>query len=138
MAIMLAPEDIEAITKLLDERLGLDALWVFGSVATGADTKTSDVDFAGLFRRKPSAVELVELREDVARLLHREVDLVDVGHASPVLAMQVLRHGRLLVDGDPRQRRRFVAGVPSRYEDVRIVRREAEQALLDRVRRGGS
>lgn len=135
---MLAPEQIEAIAKFPDGRLGLDALWVFGSVATGADTGTSDVDLAALFHRKPSAVQPIELREDIARLLGRDVDLVDLGQASPVLTMQALRHGRLLVDRDPRRRRRFVAGVPGRYEDLEIVRREAERALLGRVRHGRS
>jgi hypothetical protein len=62
----------------------------------------------------------MELRQDLARLLGRDVDVIDLGQASPVLAMQVLRHGRLLVDVDPRRRRRFVAGVPGRHEDLKI------------------
>jgi hypothetical protein len=81
---------------------------------------------------------LIDIRAEVTALLRREVDLVDLARASPILAMQVLRHGRLLLDGDPLRRRRFVAGVPGRYEDIKIVRREAERALLDRVRRGRS
>jgi predicted nucleotidyltransferase len=52
---MLTREEIEPIARLLDERLGLDALWVYGSVATGRATETSDVDLAALFRRTPSA-----------------------------------------------------------------------------------
>ncbi len=135
---MLGRDEIERIAKLLDDRLGLDALWVFGSVATGAVTNTSDLDLAALFQREPSAVELLETREELASLLGREVDLVDLGQASPILAMQVLRHGRLLVDRATRRGQRFVAGVPGRYEDVKIVRRVAERALLERVRHGRS
>jgi predicted nucleotidyltransferase len=135
---MLEPDEIEGIVDFLDDRLGVDAVWVFGSVATGDVRQTSDVDLAGLFRRTPSAMELIETREELAHRVGRDVDLVDLDHASPILAMQVLRHGRLLVDRDPRRRQRFVAGVPGRYEDVKIVRRDAERALLARVRDGRS
>jgi predicted nucleotidyltransferase len=79
---MLAPDEVGLIAKLLDERLGLDALWVFGSVAAGAVTETSDVDLAGLFRRTPSAVELIEIGEEIGRLVSGEVDLVDLARAS--------------------------------------------------------
>lgn len=64
------------------------------------------------------------------------MDLVDLEHASPILAMQVLRYGRLVADGSPRRRIAFVAGVPGRYEDLKIHRPEAERLLLERIRRG--
>src|SRR5258705_8542588 len=49
--------------------------------------------------------------------------------------MQVLRRGRLLVDANPRRRPQAVGGTASRYEDLRIVRREAERAMLARIRK---
>lgn len=137
-ATVLGPESVEQIAKLLDERFGLDALWVFGSVASNAATATSDIDLAALFARRPALAELLEARADLERVLGRDVDLVDLERASPILAMQVLRHGRLLRDGNPSRRHRFVAGAPGRYEDLRIIRRKAEAALLDRVRSGRS
>jgi hypothetical protein len=52
--------------------------------------------------------------------------------------MQVLRYGRLLLDRQPARRLRVVAAAPGRYEDLKIVRREAERSLVERVRRGRS
>jgi hypothetical protein len=52
--------------------------------------------------------------------------------------MQVLRHGRLLVDADPGRRHQAVSHAVSRYEDLRIVRREAERTMLARIRNGRS
>ena len=124
--------------SFLDDRFGVDALWLFGSGARGGLTEESDVDLAALFKRHPSAVELVEARLDLAITTQRDVDLVDLESASPILAMQVLRRGKLLVDRDPARRLRFVAAAPGRYEDLRIVRREAEALLFRRVRGGGS
>lgn len=123
--------------KALHQRFGLDALWLFGSAARGAPGK-ADLDLAALFHRQPSPVELLEARETLGALMGVEVDLVDLDRASPILVMQVLRYGKLLVDRDPARRHRLVAAAPGRYEDLRILRREGERALLDRVRRGRS
>jgi len=128
--------DVDRIRERLDARFGLDALWLFGSHATGRVRSSSDVDLAALFERRPSGFDLLEARAEIGTLLAREVDLVDLERASPILVMQVLRHGRLLADANPVRRQHFVAHAPGRYEDLRIVRREAERSLLARVRHG--
>jgi predicted nucleotidyltransferase len=135
---VLDPTELQWTANWLDARFGLDALWLFGSEARGTTRPGSDLDLAALFRRRPSALELRDARAQLAARLGRDVDLVDLDRASPILAMQVVRHGRLLTEANPARRLRFVAGVPGRYEDLRIVRRQAEQALLERVRRGRS
>ena len=132
------PDALQQATAWLDERFGLDTLWLFGSAATGTATENSDVDLAALFRRHPSAVELLEAREELSSLLGREVDLVNLEQVSPVLTMQVLRNGRLLLDHDPPRRIRLVAAAPGRYEDLSLVRRAGERALIERVRGGRS
>jgi hypothetical protein len=81
---------------------------------------------------------LIDVRQELARLLGRPVDLIDLRQASPILAMQVLRHGVLVADRHVRSRQRFVAGVAGRYEDLKIIRRAAERGLLERVTRGRS
>jgi predicted nucleotidyltransferase len=132
------PLPLDDLRAELERRIGLDALWVFGSVARGTDTDGSDLDLAALFARRPSAEELIALRTDLAAQAGRDVDLVDLDTASPIVAMQVLRHGRLLVDRAPRRRVAFASGLPGRYEDIVRLRRPAEQALLRRVARGGA
>lgn len=140
MATMSTPpaEPINArlrkILDLLDRRPGVDTLWVYGSEATGRAGAGSDLDLAALFRDRPSAVELVELRSEAEALVGRPVDLVDLDDASPLLAHQVLKHGRLLVDRDPPRRHRFAAAVPARREDLLILRRPIEKALFERMR----
>jgi predicted nucleotidyltransferase len=129
---------LERAAAWLDERFGLDALWLFGSRARGAAGRESDVDLAALFGRRPAALELLEARSDLEGLVGHEVDLVDLDQASPILVMQVLRHGRLLLNRDPLRYQRIVSALPSRYEDLKIIRREAEQRLRERVLRGRS
>ena len=129
---------LDGITEYLDGRFGLDTLWLFGSEAMGSAGPSSDIDLAGLFRSRPTVLDLLEARDALGALLGRDVDLVDLDHASPIVAMQVFRHGRLLVDANPRRRHQAVSGTASRYEDLRIVRREAERAMLARIRNGRS
>lgn len=133
---VLSPSTLDRVAEWLDERFGVDALWVFGSQASGTATSGSDVDLAALFRRPPSALGLLDVRANLAQMLSQDVDLVDLDRASPILVLQVLRHGRLLLDRDPARRHRLVAAAPGRYEDLKIVRREAERALLERVLNG--
>lgn len=57
--------------------------------------------------------------------------------ASPILVRQVLQHGRLLADAEPRQRAEFIARALTEYADLKRVRAGAERALVDRIHRAG-
>lgn len=127
---------LQGVLDLLDEDFGVDTVWLFGSEAAGRARGDSDVDLAALFRRRPSPLERMDLRSEAEEILGRPVDLVDLEDASPLLAFQVLRHGRLLVDRNPSRRHRFTAGVPGRREDVLIMRRAIEERILQRLREG--
>jgi predicted nucleotidyltransferase len=133
---MSPPLDLDLAGERLDRRFGVDALWLFGSRAQGAVRGDSDLDLAGLFRHPPSQLELWEAQAELGAEFGVEVDLIDLDCASPILAMQVLKHGRLLLDRDPRRRTSFFARTISMYEDLKIVRREAEQALFRRMADG--
>lgn len=133
---MEAEEQIRKVQSYLEVRFGLDALWVYGSAATGTAGPRSDLDLAGLFRGRPAPEDVLDAAAELAGHLGRDVDLVDLDRATPILAMQVLRHGRLLVDHSPRRRHAFFSRTVSLYEDLKIVRRPLEQALYRRFAGG--
>lgn len=135
---MLHEGQLEKVVELLDRRFGLEALLLFGSEARGEARADSDVDLAALFRSPPDVVALLEAGADVERLLGRSVDLVDLGAASPILAMQVLRDGHCVFGAGSRALAEFAAILSSRYADLKRARAEAEAALVDRMTRGGS
>jgi predicted nucleotidyltransferase len=118
-------------------RSGLDpaAVLLFGSHAAGRAVAASDVDLAVLMAgRKPDWQFVQRLRVDLEDLLRAPVDLVVLDDASPVLAMQVLREGRLLACRDEEALEAFTVRTLSEYADLKIIRREAEKRLLE-VRR---
>jgi predicted nucleotidyltransferase len=133
---VLSEAQLVGIEAALASLGGADALWVFGSEATGRATASSDVDLAALFAARPSIGALIAARAELEDILKRPVDLVDLETASPILAMQVLRHGRLVRERDVAHRVRFTAALPGRYEDVILLRRPAERLLLARLSRG--
>jgi predicted nucleotidyltransferase len=131
---MVTQEQIDRIVSFLDERFGLDTLWLYGSEAQGTARPGSDVDLAALFRRRPEGLEIFDARTDLEEILHRDVDLVDLDQTSPVLGMQVLRYGKLLVDRNPGRRHDAFGRILGLYEDVKILRREVEKEMFRRLR----
>jgi predicted nucleotidyltransferase len=125
---------LEPVVALLEGRFGLDALLVFGSEARGTARTDSDLDLAALLRARPDPVALLEAAADIERLLGRSVDLVDLGAASPILAMQVLRGGRCVFGATSHARAEFNATLPSRYFDLKRVRQAGEAALASESR----
>ena len=135
---MLPQTLIDRIVALLEARFGLDALFVFGSEAAGTQRRDSDLDLAAPLRRRPGALELLDAQTGLEGIVGRGVDLVDLGVASPILARQVLRSGRCVFGSSAPTLASFEATLPSRYEDLKRVRAEAESALVQRVVHGRS
>jgi predicted nucleotidyltransferase len=135
---MLSEAVIDRVVALLEARFGLDALFVFGSEAAGTQRPGSDLDLAALMRSRPDALELLDAQTALEQIAGQEVDLVDLGAASPILARQVLRGGRCVFGSDAPALARFEAVLPGRYEDLKRLRAEAETALVQRVVDGRS
>ncbi len=135
---MLTSDLTQRIVALLEERFGLEALFVFGSEAAGTRHRGSDLDLAALFRRRPEALTLLDAKTALEEIAGTDVDLVDLGTASPILARQVLRYGRCVFGPDAPELTRFEATLPGRYEDLERLRAEAERALVARVVHGRS
>jgi predicted nucleotidyltransferase len=76
---------------------------LFGSTATGSDDERSDVDVL-VALNDPGVGRLAELAGRLSRSIDREMQLVRLSEAqsSPVLMVDVIDHGRVLVDRDDR------------------------------------
>lgn len=75
---------------------GLKLVLLFGSVASGAIHKRSDIDLAFLYDRP---VDTIALTNRVIALLHTDrVDMVDLMRASPLLKFSVAKTGLVLYE----------------------------------------
>ena len=112
----------ERVTEELasaDDRLV--AVYLFGSVARGTDSSSSDVDVGILLRAAPTG-EINDLRfvleGDLERALGRRTQVVILNNAPPDLVHRVLRDGRLLLDRDRAARIRFEVRARNEYFDL--------------------
>lgn len=88
----------DRVRQFFHERIEVEAVYLFGSLARGEPGPLSGVDLGLLYaaRFAPSSEYLGLLKTDLEHRLGREADLVEVGATSPILRMQVLRKRRLL------------------------------------------
>jgi predicted nucleotidyltransferase len=126
--------DLGSRTGLIVDHLrqsldGVVAIYRFGSTADGTAVPSSDTDIAVLTRSRIEPDRRFDVQEALAARLGGDVDLVDLGGASTVMAMQVVAKGQLLYDGDSDVRGRFEDLTFSTYARLNEERR----GILERV-----
>ena len=104
-------------------------VFLFGSFARGFGTDESDVDVAIMFEKVPDFYELGDLKDQLSRCAGKEVDILTLNTASPIIRMQVLRYG-LLVKRDKRTYNDFFVSTFNQYIDLKYLRKEIEENLL--------
>jgi len=106
--------------------------FLFGSEAAGSPRTDSDVDIAVLYRpnQLPGSDALLELNDRLTALLKREVDLVVLNRASPIIRMQVLKHGKKIIEKDHRVYADFFVRTINEYDDLKRVRAVVEKNIM--------
>jgi predicted nucleotidyltransferase len=123
-------EIIRQVARFAAERPTVLAAYLFGSVAQNRMAAESDVDVGVLFETPPDAIRLLELQEELTSVLKCQADLVNLNRTSPILGMQVLKHGELVFARSERAVREFRVHTLSAYFDLKQVRKPIEEALL--------
>ena len=104
-------------------------VFLFGSFARGFSRDESDVDVAIMFEKVPDFFRLDDLKDQLSRRAGKEVDILTLNTASPIIKMQVLRYG-VLVKRDKRTYNDFFVSTFNQYIDLKYLRKEIEENLL--------
>lgn len=102
------------------------AVYLFGSVADGTATPSSDVDLGVLYDPAPLATldaGPLDLEAILERRLGRRVHLVVLNEAPPDLRIRVLRAQRLIFERDRAARIRFEVATRNEFFDLEPVLR---------------
>lgn len=78
----------------------LQGVYLFGSLAKGESHPGSDVDLAVLGPARFDATRLFDLTAELADMLHRDVDLIDLSQASTVMRAQIIAFGERIYGRD--------------------------------------
>jgi len=134
--------DEAGLTTFLATQEDIVAAYLFGSLAQGRATPRSDIDIAVLLKRaaRPEASDLdrqLQLMDEFCRYADREVDVVILNTAPPLLRHQVLRYGRRIFERDRQARVDFEVRVGREYEDVKPMYDFFTQDLFTKIKEVG-
>jgi len=125
---------ISDMVKKLKETLTMHSdivlVFLFGSFVRGDITSFSDLDIAIYFTGTVDFYRINDLREDISEMLGIEVDIVVLNTASPVIKMQVLKKGTLLINKDQRAYNEIFVNTVNEYDDLKRTRKEIEEKIL--------
>lgn len=107
---------------------------LFGSEAKKMANYESDIDIALLYNagKKPSSWDLLQFQQNLTDLMHRQVDLVVLNDASPIIAMQAIKNGIPLFIRDQKAYQKFEIRLITDYADLKILREPFEKNILKR------
>jgi len=116
--------------------------YLFGSLAQGRATPRSDIDIAVLLKSVPEPPEdtldrQLQLMDDFRRFTDREVDVVILNTAPPVLKDQILRYGRRLYESDRATRVDFEVRTGQEYADLKPMYNFFNQDLFQKIKEVG-
>lgn len=104
--------------------------FLFGSAAEGRLNPESDVDIGVYLKTvRPSFQERLKVQEQFQRALERDVDVIVLNDADPIIVMQVLE-GDLIWNSNPAQLSLFRAHKVSEYIDFKKSRKVIEDNLM--------
>jgi hypothetical protein len=116
--------DEAGLVAFLATQEDIVAAYLFGSLAQGRATPRSDIDIAVLLNRVPDPLSddsfpQFRLMDELRRFADREVDVIVLNTAPPVLKDQVLRCGRRVFERDRQARVEFEVRAGQEYEDLK-------------------
>lgn len=126
-------KDIELIKQYLIKRISPIVIYIFGSTVKGATHSDSDVDIAFLSNKNINSYDIFIMAQELADIINKRVDLVDLKKSSTVLQAQVVGKGKIIYCKEGLQRMNYELLVLKKYARLN----EERKGILDRVIESG-
>jgi uncharacterized protein len=124
----------EQVISFLSEKLDPYLIVVFGSTAKGTDRVDSDLDIAYLSDQKIEKYDRFMLGQELAALINKDVDLVDLNQASTVFAAQIIQSGKTILCTDDKRRMEIEMKTLKMYAKLN----EEREIVMKRIEESGS
>lgn len=116
-------------SRLVPHLKGIRFAYVFGSFGSPYFSEESDLDVAVDFGAPLDPQAFLRLAGALSDAAGRNTDLLDLRRADPIIAMQVLKTGSVLLVNDPTALAVFQMAALVAYADQKLDRRPVERAL---------
>jgi hypothetical protein len=120
----------EKLKRFFNSRNDIYLAFLMGSQASGRAKPDSDVDVAVLFVHSPAAEGVLSLKEELECLVKKDIDLVILNEAGPVICKQALKTGILLLSRNCSYENFFTKTIND-YDDLKYYRRDVEKNILE-------
>ena len=126
--------DKKKLINILQDNREIAAAVLFGSQASNQANQDSDIDIALLYNPKsvPDGLELLQFKQYLSDEMQQEVDIVLLNEASPIIAMQAVKHGVPLFLRDKKAYDKFEIKLITDYADIKRIREPFEKNILRR------
>lgn len=125
--------NVELIKEKLIEKTSAFLIILFGSAAAGKMRGDSDIDIAYLSDKELSEYEVFSISQELAGLMGRDIDLIDLSKASSVFKANILGTGKIIYSNDEKKKHEFQIRTFKEY----CLLNEERKGILDRVRERG-
>ncbi|MFC9449914.1 nucleotidyltransferase domain-containing protein [Bacillus cereus] len=125
---------ITAIIEKLQETVNPYWIIVFGSTAENREREDSDIDIAYLSDTTIGNYERFLLAQELANIVHRDVDLVDLSEASTVFQAQIIHTGKTIFCSDEERKIIFEMKTLKMYSKLN----EERKIVFDDIKKRGS
>ncbi len=107
--------------------------WLFGSYVSGHNNSASDIDIA-IYLKDQDLLDdsdwYLGMKSDIMALTHKEVDLIVLNSAKPLVKHAANMKKVMLLSRDPQFEAEYSLRVIREYNDVRCWARRSRQHLL--------
>ncbi|MFL0250858.1 type VII toxin-antitoxin system MntA family adenylyltransferase antitoxin [Clostridium neuense] len=134
MSSKLNENTLKNIIDILIKNVKPTLIYIFGSAARNELREDSDIDIAYLSDVALSNYEIFILANDIADIVKRDVDLIDLNKASTVFKAQIVGNGKVIYCSDDTKRMYFEMYA---FKDYALLNEERKE-ILDGIRKRGN
>jgi predicted nucleotidyltransferase len=129
----------EKIIEYFQDKKGVIAVYLYGSIVTGKAAMISDVDIALLTTPYKDSVQSqmarVRYQVEISRLIRRDVDLVFLQEAGELLSFQILKRGQVIFERDREVHRSFRAFRLIQCLDFQFLENRMQRGMIGAMKR---
>lgn len=131
--MFLSDDNIKKISDFLIKKINPYLIYLFGSSVKGNFREDSDIDIAFLSDEEFSDYEIFMTAQELADIMKREVDLVNLKKSSTVFKAQIVGTGKTIYCSDENRRMYFEMYA---FKDYALLNEERAEILESIKKRG--
>ncbi len=127
-------EYFNTIKEYLIKKLDPHLIIIFGSAIRGEMNDESDIDVGFLNEQKNDPYRIFLLSQELANIVGKDIDLVDMSKSSTVMQVQIISSGKIIYNANYVKSAAFMMKSFKQY----AMLNEERKCILDKINERGS